>query len=114
MADSRAIARPIPGYWRVRLAGGAPWTAQSIQWETTEVEPGELENLMERSPILTARINGEIVPVDAVWLRRGEPITQTEHDFLVALVNWSVTNEPFAPHANPGKRVDFHKLKPIF
>lgn len=110
----RRIDRPQPGYWAVRLSKGGVEVAACIRWERTEREPAEPDNLMERSPILTARINGEIVPLDAVWLRRGREISEAEYKFLVADRAWARAHAPTLPEAEPTQPVDLLTVKPPF
>lgn len=102
----RHIDTPQPGFWMVRLVKGGPEVPAAIQWELTRHEPGNPTNRMERSPILTARIQGEIVPVEMVWLRRGRPITEAEFRFQIADTEWAKTYAPAEPKANPKAPID--------
>lgn len=112
--EERQIDRPQPGYWMIRLVKGAPEVPACIQYEQTTHEPGNPENLMERSAILTARINGDVVRMDRVWLRRGRSITKAEHDFQVADARWAAKHSPGEPKANPDRPVDLNSIPPIF
>ncbi len=114
MTEQRQIDKPMPGYWMIRLAKGAPEVPACIEYEQTTHEPGNPENVMERSAVLTARIRGEVVPIDRVWLRRGRTITKAEHDFQVADARWAERHAPAEPKANPDKPIDLNKLKPVF
>lgn len=104
--ESRTMLDPKPGYWLIRLRKGAAEVPASIQFEQTVAEPGAPGNLMERSPILTARINGEIVPWERVWHTRGRPIDKAEHDYRVAMTDWAVANEPAHPAADATRAID--------
>lgn len=106
MREPRVISRPEPGYWAIVLVKGGPTVAARIFIHQTAHEPGEPENLMERSPLLSAEINGEPVAVDEVWLRRGRPITKAEHDFLVADRAWVREHAAHLPEARPTEKVD--------
>jgi hypothetical protein len=101
------LDKPECGWWRVRLTKGGPFAAASIQYEQTLHEPGEPSNLMERSAIMTARINGEVVLLADVWERRKEPITKASHDYMVADTAWAKKFSPDEPQANPRKKVDW-------
>ena len=68
---------------------------------------------MDRSPILTARINGEIVPIDEVWTRRGRPISEAEYRYLVADRQWAKRWAPHLPEANPYRRIDPRQVAPV-
>jgi hypothetical protein len=98
----------------VRMAKGAAEVPARIAWERTEHEPGDPSNLMDRSPILTARINGELVAVDEVWLRRGRAIDQAEYDFQLADVAWARQHAPSDPKANHRDPVDLTSAPPLF
>lgn len=104
--DTRRIDAPRPGLWAVRLRSGAVEVAARIFWHRTEHEPGEPENIMDRSAILSAELNGELVPLEAVWLRRGRPITEAEFKFLVADRAWAAKHAPSLPEANPREPID--------
>lgn len=80
MQPRRRIDDPQVGFWMVRLVKGGREVPACIQYESTTSEPGNPENLMERSPMLTARINGEIVDTGEVWERRGREISKAEYD----------------------------------
>lgn len=111
--DSRQIDRPRCGYWAVRLTAGAPEVGASIQWEQTTFEPGEHMNLMERSPILTARLDGRIVTVEEVWTRRGREISPEEYFWLIEDRKWARRYAPHLPEANPTKAADLRAIPAI-
>jgi len=98
----------------IRLVKGGPEVPACIQYEQTTHEPGNPENVMERSAILTARIRGDVVPTDRVWLRRGRPITKAEYDFQIADAQWAAKYAPAEPKASPDKPVDLNSIPPIF
>lgn len=104
---ARSMLSPEPGYWLIRLRRGAPDVPACIQWEQTLHEPGRPSNRMERSPVLTGRINGEIVPWERIWFTRGRPINQAEYDYRVALTEWAMANAPDEPAADATKPIDF-------
>lgn len=101
-----AIKQPGTGYWMMRAVKGGPEVPASIQWERTEHEPGEPGNLMDRSPVLTARIAGDIVSWDRVWNWTKREIGRAEHDYRLADMAWAKANRPDLPIANPRKKLD--------
>jgi hypothetical protein len=106
----RVLGQYEPGYWAMRLAKGAPEVGACIRWEQTTHEPGDETNRMDRSPILTARINGEVRHLDDVWTRRGRPITEAEYRFLVEDRGWAKDHAPHLPEANPHRRAGIADL----
>ena len=106
MIAQRRMDRPEPGFWLMRLAKGAPRVPACTRVVQTLAEPGDPLNLMDRSPFIAAFIAGEPVAVDDVWLRKGEPITEDEHNFRVADLLWAQQHAPDEPQASPRKRID--------
>lgn len=100
------IDQPGCGYWVMRAVKGGPEVPASIQWERTEHEPGIPDNLMDRSPILTARIAGSVVEWGRVWNWTKREVTKEEHDFRLADMAWAKANRPNLPIANPRKKLD--------
>lgn len=110
----RALDVPGTGYWLMRMVKLGPEVPASIQWETTEHEPGNPDNVMDRSPILTARINGDIVAWDRVWNWTKREITESEFHFRTADAAWARTNAPNEPAANPTRRLDLMQVPAPF
>ena len=113
MSEPRRIDAPQPGFWLIRQAKGAPQVPACIRRFHTHYEPGNPLNLMERSPFLAAEIAGEYIGLDAVWQRKGEPITEAEYRFRCADANWAKQHAPEEPIANPRRAVDLRALPPI-
>lgn len=111
--EARMLGHPQPGYWLMRKAKGAPLVPARIWWHCTDYEPGNALNRMERSPILSAEIAGELVPLSRVWEHRGHEITPDEFRFRLAEAAWLRENAPDDPIANPDKAVDLRALAPI-
>lgn len=105
----RQIDRPEPGLWAVRLRRGAVEVAARIFW--CGHEPGDPDNELER-PFLDAEINGDRVPPDEVWHRRGRVISPAEYRFLIADRTWARDHAPEDPAANPLQAVDLLTVKP--
>lgn len=108
---SRNLNRPEIGFWMIKLVRNGPEVPASIQWERTEYEPGNSENRMERSAILTARIAGEIVPWERVWHTKGRRITAQEYAYRVADHKWAREHAPEEPTANPDKPINLLTAK---
>lgn len=103
----RAIDQPKTGWWLMRAVKKGPEVPASIQWEETTHEPGNPENLMERSPILTARIDGRLVAWDRVWNWNKREIPESEFRFRTADAAWARAHAPHEAAANPTKPVDW-------
>ena len=97
---------PGTGWWLMRAVKGGPEVPASIQWERTECEPGEVSNRMDRSPILTARIAGDVVSWDRVWNWTKREIDEPEYLFRLADAEWAKRHRPELPAANPRKKLD--------
>lgn len=108
---TRVLGQYEPGWWAMKLVKKGVEVAACIQYERTAAEPSNPDNLMDRSAILTARINGEIVPLDRVWLSRGRQIDEAEYNWLLADRAWAKKYRPNSPEANPGRKIDWKLIK---
>lgn len=77
------MGEPKVGFWLVRPVARGPFVPARIFWHVTTHEPGAPENAMDRSPLLSAEVNGNPVDLYDVWHRRGDPITAEEHDLAL-------------------------------
>ena len=113
MSESRQTTKPEVGFWTVRYGKSTPRVPAAIMWCETTSEPGEPLNDMQgtRSRFLAAFISGEPVDIDAVWFRKGTPISEEEYRFLVADAAYARQYAPHEPAAQPTKRVDLGSLK---
>lgn len=111
--EARRIDLPTPGYWAVRLTRGGVEVGAAILRLQTVVEPGEADNRMERSSHWIAYLNGKIVSVETVWMKRGRKITEAEYNYLVADRAWAARYAPSSPEANPDKPVSAEQLRSI-
>lgn len=102
--EPRRIDAPAPGHWMMRLCKGGVEVPACLSWEPTPAGP----------LALVARIRGEVVDVDAVWLHRGRPVTKAWHDYMLALARWCDENDPDNPYAHPRKPIDFNRMRPVF
>lgn len=103
---ARQIDRPCEGHWLVRLVKGGPLVPARIARVQTTHDPVTGEP-MDRSPHWHAEIAGEVVAVDDVWHRRGQPITEAEYRYRLADMAWAAEHAPTEPVARPRQRVDF-------
>jgi len=110
----RAIDRPEPGFWMIRLVPGGPMVPARIFRHTTTHEPGNPDNVMDRPSILYAEILDELVRLDRVWLRRGRPIDEAEHQFQMRDFAHAAYHRPADPKAAPKKRVDLTAVPPVY
>ena len=93
MRETRDITKPQTGFWMVKLVKGGTEVPACIRLLTTTTEPGNPENVMERSPALAAFIGGKAVPMDEVWLRRGRSITAAEYERALNDLRWGLETE---------------------
>lgn len=112
--EPRILNQPKPGFWLMKLRKGAPEVPAAIMWVHTTHEPGNPDNLMERSPFLAAFIAGEPVSLNRVWESRGRPISETEYRYLLADLEWVRQYAPTDPKANPRQKVDLSTMAPPF
>lgn len=111
--DAPRVDVPKPGFYRRRLAKGAPWSCIKIHHGIAR-DPVTGEEL-ERSPHWCCWLNGEPVDVFTVWPEcAGEPITGHEYEFILADHQHAVRYRPDAPEAKPREPVDLHTIRPIF
>lgn len=106
----RTLGRHEVGYWAMKLVKDGKEVGCCIQWEQTAFEPGDPSNRMDRSPVLTARKDGEICRLDDVWLGRGRVISEADYRYMVELAAWARENDPNSPEANPRRRIDIAAL----
>ena len=114
-------ANPIrPGYWLVRArTGPRQWGAlvpAAIMLVQTKAEPGEPENIMDRSPFVAAFVAGEPVSIYSLQqethtfgeriYRTEKVIDRAEHDYRVADLRWAQEHAPDEPQAQPHKTLD--------
>lgn len=118
MADRgspRVIDRPREGFWAVRLGGaGSPEVGAAIIRRTRRSpDPAAPANIQGECNVLEAYLDGRLVALDEVWLRRGREISVGEYEFLVADRKWARRFKPAAPEARPHERVDMRMVAPI-
>jgi hypothetical protein len=96
------LDRPEEGYYRTKLARGAPWVPVRI-WREQPRDPVTGEE-MDRSPILKAEKNGQPCDPHEVWAWCcDKPITKDEYEVMRGF-----------PVEHPTKPIDLNKLPTIF
>jgi hypothetical protein len=110
----RRIDKPEPGYWLVKAVKRGPLIPAAILWLDTRSEPGNPDNLMERSPHLCGFLAGEPVSPWSIWERRGIPIDEARYRFEVADGAWAKEHAPQEPKANPRQPIDLTALPPLY
>lgn len=108
---AREIAKPEPGFFRVRLVKGGPLLAARI-FLPCPIDP-EFGHPMDRSRHLAAEIDGKDANVDRVWTT-GERIGAAEFQYLSDDAAWCRDYAPAEPRANPKSAVDVRKTQPVF
>ena len=103
----RALDRPEPGYWRIRLVKGGPLVPAMIRRVQCLHEPGDPFNPMDRSPSWYAEIDGRPVAWSRVWETRPvETITAADYAHEVDTGRWAREHAPDHPRAAPREKVD--------
>ncbi len=106
---AREMGKPECGHWLVILTrGGVPtpariYIAREAEHEGLPIDPWP--NSETRILGIFADIAGEPVDVDEVWLKRGQPITESEYRYRVADHDWAKRYAPHLPEADPRKAV---------
>lgn len=103
------------GYYRTRMVSGGPWCPVRI-WFGPPADPDTGE-LIDRSPRWQATLRGLQYEGDVAslwsWCAK-HPITEAEHNYMVATARHAVTHEPEMPEASPREKIDFNKLRVRF
>lgn len=107
------IGTPEEGHYRTKLVRGGPFVAVRI-WYGAPVDP-ESGELLDRSHRWQATINGNDTDPYEIWpYVGGRAIPKVEYDYLMALSKHAKTFAPEMPEAEPTRRIDFNKTKPVF
>jgi hypothetical protein len=108
---TRAIDRPEPGFFKMRLTRGGPWVP-AILYRPCPIEfnPETFQGV-DRVYHLEAEIDGRPVGLDRIW-GYGRRIPMAEYLFLKANSAWVRQYAPHLPEANPRQPIDFDTLPP--
>jgi hypothetical protein len=121
---SRILIRPEPGFYLMRLRGGAPLVSALIYQLCPMVvpqpgvlggpHPDEWCRPLDRSRRLQAQIDGKDASLDAVWTARSlRPVSAAEYRFrLGPLRHWA--RRTGMPEARSRRRVQLAELTPLF
>ena len=108
MAETRYTDRPVPGFFKMRLAKGAPEVAALI-FIACPLDPF-YGFPMDRPRHIEAMINGKPSDVDRVWLSKSVRITQAEYEYLIADRAWAKEYAPETPEAEPNKALNILEI----
>ncbi len=108
---AREIAKPRPGFFKLRLIKGGPFVPARI-FLPCPIDP-EFGHPMDRSRHLIGEIDGKEVEVERIWLS-AEEIGPAEFAFMTADASWCRNWAPAEPQANPRKPIDARTAPPAY
>jgi hypothetical protein len=112
--EPRELDKPRPGYWMLRVVKNGPLVPAAIFLRPYVEETDEPDASMERHPHYEAFIGGESVPVEKVWHRKGEPITEREYLYQLSDQAWARQYAPDEPKAQSQTPINHLTVKPPF
>lgn len=110
-----------PLFYAIRLVRGGPRVPCKV-WYGRPSDP-ETSELLDRSPRWHCEANGALLddPFQVVHLIgdqppivKGEEINEEEYKYMLEVKDWAVQHAPDEPEANPRRKVDLGKIKPVF
>jgi hypothetical protein len=102
---------PAPGFYRVRLRSGAPWSVVRI-WLGHGIDEATGEEATDRPFHWQCSLNGQRVPLEQCWPGCArEQITQEEHD---RIVSQNATMDETSPFFDPARRIDLRNAPAPF
>lgn len=104
MSEPRRIDSPRISFWMTRMVRGGIEVPACIAFEPDA----------NGNPVLVARLRGDVVDTDEIWLRRGREITKDEYEYQLALAAWADDHEPDSPRANPTKPINLNSMRSIY
>jgi hypothetical protein len=106
---SRAVDKPEPGYFSMKLVKGGPLVGARIIFDggmwSVEID-GEMKGGQVADP-------NDNLAIFRVW-HGATIIDETEYRFLKERSAWAKVNDPKSPFANPTTPIDFTRHPPIF
>lgn len=98
---------PCCGWFKRRLVKGGPFVAARIWLDAQVDEAGDLVS----DEVMRCEVDGERRDPESEWSWLcGQPITESEFDWLSASVNWARAHSPGEPMANPREPVDWARV----
>jgi len=106
----RAVDKPEPGYFSMRLVKNGPQVAARILYDTavgwSAIINGVVCGPAAEDPV---HANG----VFRIWLGATRS-TESEYRYLLKSAAWANKHAPDDPMANPSKPIDLRNLPPVF
>lgn len=99
------VEKPMPGYYRMRLRGGAVWGVVKIWWgQPADPITGET---LDRSYRWQAHFNGELIEFDRAWPACArQPATEADYHNAIRRQEWAQQHAPTSAYADPRARLD--------
>jgi hypothetical protein len=104
----RAVDKPEPGWFEMRLVRGGPLVAAAVYFE---------------NGLWQAAIDGKLGPASAdpaladgvfrIW-HGAERCDREIFEFRRDVKTWAMANDPSHPAANPREVIDLHSRRPLF
>jgi hypothetical protein len=100
---------PLPGHYRMRLVKSGPWVPVRVfQGFGADPDGGEPRGMWT----WRAERRGVEVHIDQVWPScAGEPISESEYQFLLARADYAMKHDNSLPDATPRQAVDYGTLR---
>lgn len=116
MTHNPADWPPSPGLFKLRYRKGGPWVPAEIVFGPPR-EPAEPGHELDRAPRFWLWLDGRYIDdndlLHRVW-QYGRPIERAEYDYLCAVGAHARSYSTRAPEANPDRRADLNRMKPLF
>lgn len=109
----RAVDKPEPGFFRLRLIKGGPWVPAQIRRVGTEWHATIAGVLSVYQSELDDSCPSDAVAVWRIW-HGGKEINEDDYQLMLQRMAWARRDMPDHPAANPDKPVDMTKLPSLF
>lgn len=103
----RAVDKPEPGYFLLRLVRGGPHVAARILHDD-----GQWQAIIDGVAADPHADPAQAVGVFRIW-HGGRRCTQAEYDYRLSLKSWAVAAMPQHPAAQPRQPIDLASLPPV-
>ncbi len=105
----RAIDKPEPGFFELRLVKGGPYVPARIMCDggmwSAEID-GEQCGAPDAEPAAAAGVY-------RIWTA-GRRITEPEYSYRLSLKAWAIQNDPRHPAARPTEAIDLRTFDSLF